>query len=218
MEEKKPVFNRPDRPIEKADMFEVLQDKIYRHSTKLQTCFRRLMSDKPTQKWVAKKEDLKEAIIKDFNLFDKESGRGASEEIKQYQKIQKRKLDQFLDSADVNGNGYIAYKDFIKAFNNLEDNYIDYLMPSKERANGFASKMNVNVERWFIEQNLRKCFKKQKAIPPYGYFTETALYRALDDDKLQNRYKKLRNHFHNFDIMNKNEEIPIHSFKKGNNI
>lgn len=199
----------------KNDIFEVLKDKIDQHSNSFHQSFKRLNKSIGYQGWCVRKEDFRQALIKDFHLFE-EIPPGESiehREIKRYQDEQKRKLDEFLNEA-TSSDGYIRYSDFIRAVKGL-DKRVNVMSTTAERQARYSSTMS-NQANAIIANRMSQMLEKGKLKPPpFALYDESEKYEQLYFQRYKDRLDALRGSFGHFDVMNNHERVPYEVFKQG---
>jgi len=135
-------------------------------------------------------EDFKEAIVRDFHLFEKHSGDGANDKIQAYQKRQKDMLDKMIQAASAaNKDGFIRFNDFVRLVSKLNDNKSLQCTTKNISHSRFASSMGKNVKE--VLEKKQKQLEDNKTIkpPPYGFdLFDLFIFLTFFFDKKKNRW------------------------------
>jgi Ca2+-binding EF-hand superfamily protein len=199
----------------KMDIFELLKDKLDQHSGTFLNSFRRLTKSAGYSGFTIDKEMFKQALIKDFHLFDPQIGSSSEHaEIRKYQENQKRKLDEFIEKSDVNKDGFIRYNDFLRVISDL-DRSANQLTTQSQRHSRYASTMNANPEKHMQDKKMQQEMKRTSTDPPFALYNEAEKYDMYFIRKHQEKLQKLRNIFTYLGHDPSSDKVSLEIFKKG---
>jgi Ca2+-binding EF-hand superfamily protein len=198
----------------KMDIYELLKDKFDQHSGTFHSTFRRLTKSAGYSGFTIDREMFKQALVKDFHLFEDDMNSSADhEEIRKYQNQQKDKLESFIDRADVNKDGYIRYNDFLRVISELDRSANQHTTQS-QRHSRYSSTM-VDPEKRKQDKLKEKEMKKQTTDPPYALYNEAEKYELYFVRKHQERLHKLRTIFCHLGLDPNATQVPLDIFRKG---
>lgn len=153
--------------INSQDIEEILFDKFDTFSENYRSAFKRILQSIGKANGSKMKiEDFKEAIVRDFHLFEKKSGEGANDRIQAYQKRQKDMLNDLIDQASIeNKDGFIRFNDFVRLVSKLNDNKSIHCSTKNISHSRFASTMGKNVKE-VLEKKQQQLIDNKTIKPP----------------------------------------------------